>query len=373
MEQDLMSLAILSIGTALPATVVSQRDASAVARSLCCRTAEHQTWLPAMYEQTGIHTRHLALGADVIDDLKHGTRHSGSVFLPSGAPDDCGPTTGQRMEHYARLAPPLALEAARAAVARSGVAAAELTHLVTVSCTGFVAPGVDVALMRGLGLAATVQRTHVGYMGCHGALNGLRVARAFAGAEDGARVLLCAVELCSLHYHYGWNPSKMIANALFADGAAAVVGVPAAAAQAATWTVEATGSCLVPDTAAVMTWTIHDHGFEMTLAKQVPALIAKHVRPWLQDWLGRQDVRLEDVATWAVHPGGPRILSAVEEGLCLPRDALAASRAVLAECGNMSSPTLLFILERLRRARAGRPCVLLGFGPGLVAEAALVR
>src|ERR1700676_3818538 len=107
-----------------------------------------------MFDQTGIHTRHFALGADLVHDLIHGTRHSGSVFLPDGADDDRGPTTGQRMEHYARLAPPLALAAARAAVARSGLAAADLTHLVTVSCTGFTAPGVDVALIDGLGLAA---------------------------------------------------------------------------------------------------------------------------------------------------------------------------------------------------------------------------
>jgi predicted naringenin-chalcone synthase len=368
-----MSFAILSIGTAVPATIVSQREASDIARSLCCRTAEQETWLPAMYDQTGIRTRHLALGAELVRDLTQGTRLSGSVFLPSGADHDCGPTTGQRMEHYTRLAPPLALEATCAALANSGLAAADVTHLVTVSCTGFVAPGVDVALINGLGLAPTVQRTHVGYMGCHGALNGLRVARAFTGAEPDARVLLCAVELCTLHYHYGWNPSKMIANALFADGAAALVGVPAAAAPADAWRVAATGSCLVPDSEGAMTWTINDHGFEMTLAKQVPGLIAKHLRPWLQAWLARQGVALDEVTAWAVHPGGPRILTAVEEGLCLPRAALTASRAVFAECGNMSSPTLLFILERLRQEGAQRPCVMLGFGPGLMAEAALVR
>jgi predicted naringenin-chalcone synthase len=374
-----MSLAILSIGTALPEAVISQRDAAAIARWVCCRTAEHETWLPAMYEQTGIQKRYMALSVELVRDLIEGTRHSGSVFLPSGRDDDFGPTTAQRMEHYARLAPPLALAAAREAVVRSGRAAAEVTHLVTVSCTGFMAPGVDAALIGGLGLAATVQRTHVGYMGCHGALNGLRVARAFTGAEPEACVLLSAVELCSLHYHYGWNPSKMVANALFADGAAAVVGVRKKGSggilggkDSRPLFVAATGSCLVPDTADVMTWTIGDHGFQMTLAKQVPGSIAKHLRPWLCDWLGKQGVRLEEVGSWAVHPGGPRILSAVEEGLCLPRTALAASRAVFAECGNMSSPTLLFILERLRREGARRPCVMLGFGPGLTAEAALV-
>jgi predicted naringenin-chalcone synthase len=325
-----------------------------------------------MYDQTGIHKRHLALGDEVLRDLVQGTRESGSVFLPSGQDDDCGPTTAQRMEHYARLAPPLAVDASHRALSASGLSGADMSHLVTVSCTGFVAPGVDVALIQGLGLPSTVQRTHVGYMGCHGALNGLRVARAFAASEPGARVLLCAVELCSLHYHYGWNPSKMVANALFGDAAAALVGVCGTAAPAGSWTVAASGSCLLPDSANAMSWTIHDHGFEMTLAKQVPGLIARCLRPWLQKWLFEQGVALGDIASWAVHPGGPRILSAVEEGLCLSREALGESRKVLAECGNVSSPTVLFILDRLRKANASRPCVMLGFGPGLMVEAALV-
>ena len=112
------------------------------------------------------------------------------------------------------------------------------------SCTGFVAPGVDLALIRGLGLRPTVERTHVGFMGCHGALNGLRVANAFAAADPAARVLLCAVELCSLHYYYGWQPDKVVANALFADGAAAVVG--SGGEGPGRWRVAATGSCLIP-------------------------------------------------------------------------------------------------------------------------------
>jgi predicted naringenin-chalcone synthase len=165
----------------------------------------------------------------------------------------------------------------------------------------------------------------------------------------------------------------MVANALFADGAAAVVGAPASAAPAGAWCAAATGSCLVPDSAKAMTWTVGDHGFEMTLARQVPGLIATHLRPWLEAWLAREGVALGQVGSWAVHPGGPRILDAVEEGLSLPRQATAVSRAVLAEHGNMSSPTVLFVLGRLRAADAPRPCVALGFGPGLMAEAVLFR
>jgi alpha-pyrone synthase len=364
-----MTLAILGMGTALPDTNLPQTDALELARTLCRPTDEQATWLPSMYNGTGIRARQLALGADVVRDVLDHTNLSGSPFVPHGIPGERGPTTGQRMDHYAALAPPLALEAARGALDRSGATARDLTHLVTVSCTGFVAPGIDLALIDGLGLAATTQRTHVGYMGCHGALNGLRVARAFASSEPRSHILLCAVELCSLHYHYDWNPSKMIANAIFGDGAAALVG--AASSRPDAWRVVATGSCLIPNSADAMTWTVRDHGFEMTLAKRVPGLIARHLRPWLENWLGDNGVALSAVGSWAVHPGGPRILDAVEESLALPPAATAISRAVLADHGNMSSPTLLFILDRLRAARAPRPCVALGFGPGLMAEAVL--
>jgi predicted naringenin-chalcone synthase len=230
---------------------------------------------------------------------------------------------------------------------------------------------VDIRLMKSLSLAPTVQRTHVGFMGCHGALNALRVACGFAGHEAGACVLLCAVELCSLHFHYGWELKRVVGNALFADGAAAVVGVPASEAPSGAWQATATGSCLIPDSEDAMSWQIGDHGFEMSLSTSVPGLIHQHLNSWLQEWLGQQDLALRDVASWAVHPGGPRILSAVEEALGLPRAATAVSREVLAAHGNMSSPTVLFILERLRQRQAPRPCVALGFGPGLVAEAVL--
>jgi predicted naringenin-chalcone synthase len=366
-----MSFAILGLATALPPLCLTQEESLDLACALCCRTEEQATWLPALYRQSGISTRHLVFDRSVVNDILHGTRLSGSAFLPAEVDGDQGPTTKQRMHYYAEHAPPLALRAARQALNCSGLAAHDLTHLITVSCTGFGAPGVDVALVKGLGLRPSVERTHLGFMGCHGALNGLRVAGAFTGADPDARVLTCAVELCSLHYHYGWDPQQMVANALFADGAAAVVG--AAEGPAGAWQLVATGSCLLPDSADAMTWTVGDHGFAMTLSRRVPGLIAEHLRPWLEDWLGRHGLALAEVVSWAVHPGGPRILAAVEEALGLAPPATAASRAVLAACGNMSSPTVLFILDRLRRQNSPRPCVALGFGPGLNAEAALFR
>jgi predicted naringenin-chalcone synthase len=182
-----------------------------------------------------------------------------------------------------------------------------------------------------------------------------------------------ATELCSLHYYYGWDPSKIVANAIFADGSAAVVGGSAPRPVSDCWEIQATGSCLCPASEAAMGWTVGDHGFEMTLAKNVPNLIAAHLRPWLEGWLGKQGLQPADIGSWAVHPGGPRILEAVEESLHLDRTATAAAREILAQYGNMSSPTVLFILQRLRSRQARRPCLALAFGPGLMVEAVLFR
>ena len=122
-----------------------------------------------------------------------------------------------------------------------------------------------------------------------------------------------------------------------------------------------------------MTWKIGDHGFEMTLSSRVPELICGHLRPWLEGWLAKSGRRLEEIRSWAIHPGGPRILTSVAETLRLPETAIATSAEILARYGNMSSPTILFVLRRLQEQGSRPPCVVLGFGPGLVAEAALLE
>lgn len=366
-----MSLVILGQGGAVPETVIDQRDASGIAVALCCRTPEHRTWLPVMYENTGVRTRRIQFNPVLVRDMIDGTRHGESIFFPTGEPDDAGPTTAQRVAIYAQKSGPLAVQAARKAIREARIEPARITHVITVSCTGFASPGVDHTLIRELRLRPDVQRTHVGYMGCHGALNGLRVARAYADADPSAVVLLCAVELCSLHYHYGWDPQKMIANALFADGAAALVGSSRGPDDA--WRLTANGSTVLPDSGEAMTWKIGDHGFEMSLSKRVPELIAAHLQPWVHGWLESRNVNPASVKSWAIHPGGPKILEAAESALRLPATATGAARTVFAEFGNMSSPTILFIIDRLRRADAPRPCVALAFGPGLSAEAALLE
>ena len=244
---------------------------------------------------------------------------------------------------------------------------------VTVSCTGFSAPGFDLALANELGMSPDVHRTHVGFMGCHGALNGLRVANAFAGSDPDACVLVCSVELCSLHYHYGWDPQKIVANALFSDGAAAVVGVPAGAQRAKHWELVTNGSHVIHAAADAMTWHVGDHGFVMTLSKKIPEVIQQKLRGWMDRWLAKHNLTIGQVKNWAVHPGGPKILDGVIAALGIPPEACWASRDVLAEHGNMSSATVLFILDRMRKKGATGPCVALGFGPGLNIEAALLQ
>ena len=352
-----MSFAIWGIGTAQPTGRVAQELAAELTSRISGHDADQARRLSALYRRSGVRNRHVAL----LDRLD-----------VSSAPEDPrGPSTQARMEHYEAAILPMAAEAASRALDESGVLASEITHLVTVSCTGFSAPGYDLGLYGALGLDPGVQRTHVGFMGCHGALNGLRVARAFASSERSARVLLCAAELCSLHFQFGYDADLAVSNALFGDGAAALVGRSEPVDEPGRWRLVASGSTLMPGTADAMSWRIGDHGFEMALSARVGGLIGENLRPWMENWLASKGLSLSEVASWAIHPGGPRILGAVEEALGLDRSATAESREVLATCGNMSSPTVLFILDRLRRRQAPLPCVSLAFGPGLAIEAAL--
>lgn len=368
-----MSFVIRGIGTAVPHHFALQTELAGLAHGLAGPGGREDRTLKALYRKSGVDKRHFT----VLDSETGPLEARQSFYEPAPAPGDPGPTTGARMARYETDAPPLAARAARSALAEAGWNAAEITHLVTVTCTGFFAPGLDASLIDILGLPRDVHRTQVGFMGCHGAMNGIRVASSFAGADPGARVLVCSVELCSLHLAYGPDPNDLVANAIFGDGAAALVGtgsaVPEPSGLAADWAVAASGTYLLPDSADAMSWRIGDHGFRMTLSARVPALIQTHLEGWLQEWLAGEGLAMGDVAGWAIHPGGPRILTAVEEALGLEKAASEVPRQVLSEFGNMSSATILFILQRMRAQGAPLPLVALAFGPGLVVEAVLIR
>ena len=364
-----MSFEILGIGTATPEHSIDQLDAATLAESSCWQGSGQLRVLQAIHRRTGVRTRHSV----VLESSTNHTPARQSFYQPATSSDDHGPTMASRMRRYESDAAPLACEVTTTALREAGTSPADVTHLVTVSCSGFAAPGFDLSLVDALGFPADVARTHVGFMGCHGALNGLRVARAFTDADPDARVVVCAVELCSLHHQYGWDPEKIVANALFADGAAAIVGRRAPATGRSNWSLAASGSTIIAGTAGAMSWRIGDHGFEMSLSSQVPDYIRRHLPGWLERWLGEHGLSVDEIGSWAIHPGGPRVLTACAEAVGLAGHLLDPSREILAEFGNMSSPTLLFILERLRDRGAARPCVLLGFGPGLTVEAALLR
>jgi predicted naringenin-chalcone synthase len=362
-----VTLALAGFGTALPEHRFRQEELAELHAGFCRIDAERERTLKALYRRSGVKAR-----ASVVLETADGRLDGRQSFYPPARDeDDPGPATAARMRAYADAAPGLALAAAGRALASAAVDPASVTHLVTVSCTGFMAPGIDAAIVEGLALARTTQRTHVGFMGCHGALNGIRVARSLADGGRDQVSLVCAVELCTLHFSYGWHPDMMVANALFADGAAAVVG-RAANGSADEWRVGAAGTFLMPDSREDMTWRIGDHGFRMTLSARVPELIETHLRAWTECWLEAHGLSLPDVASWAVHPGGPRILTSVQRALGLDPSHAAVSKEVLAEHGNMSSATVLFILERLKAVDAPRPCVAMAFGPGLVVEALLI-
>lgn len=360
-----MSVYLSFIETAVPETCVPSHESLQIAHILCGPYMTSPDWLPAVYENCGVKQRYQVLGRAVVDDVLNGTRKSQSPFLPG---PEGGPTTAERMVIYTKEAGPLALEAARQTLNKAELSSSRITHLVTVSCTGFHAPGIDAILIRELALSKSVERTHVGFMGCHGALNGLRVAKAISQADPQAVVLLVAVELCSLHYYYGAEPSKVIANALFADGAAAML----VSQQIAGLPVLASGSQFLANSEREMGWIIGDHGFGMTMTKQIPRLIEQYLQQWIEAWLERISLSIGTIENWAVHPGGPKILEAVQAALSLPDRALDDSWQVLANYGNMSSPTVFFILKQLYQKKLTGPTVMLGFGPGLVIEAAVL-
>jgi predicted naringenin-chalcone synthase len=366
---------LLGIGTAVPPNTLSQADAARHA-------SVQQAGVPAS-SGVGSDTDHVA-GNRSIRALyrRAGVRSRGSVLLGDGGtldaffPTDArhGPSTGDRLAVYRRHAGGLARRAAGGALVASGVSPDAITHLVTASCTGFDAPGVDFDLIEGLRLPRDVRRTHVGFMGCHAAVNALAVASAFASQDPGLRVLVCCVELCSLHYSYEAEPDRRVANALFADGAAAAVVGAATSTRAPA--IRGFASTVLPDSADLMSWSIGNHGFEMRLSPRVPDRLAEEVPAWIEAMLRTHRLTIPGIRSWAIHPGGPRVLGALTEALDLPEGSDEHSRAVLASHGNMSSATVLFIIDRLLRDRAREgsalPLLAAAFGPGLAGEAMLL-
>jgi predicted naringenin-chalcone synthase len=268
------------------------------------------------------------------------------------------PTTSQRMELFEQAAPVLM----RRVVDRLNLNDEErssISHVLVTCCTGLYAPGLDFEVIEHLGLPSKVERTMVSFMGCYAAINALKLARHIVRSDSKAAVLMLNLELCSLHFQETQDLEQVLSFLVFADGAAASL----ITSQERGLALDSFEAMMVPDTRELITWKIRNRGFDMLLSGQVPGELSRALQK--SELMGmRQDIDL-----WAVHPGGRSVLDAVEKGLELSSDALAASREVLSSYGNMSSATVMFVLEKImQQAQQGQHGCAMAFGPGLTAE-----
>lgn len=333
-----------------------------------------------------VHSAFLAFGRSLLNEDRRklalfnrmaersGIAHRYSVLEPGGEGEaverngfyrrGAFPGTAARMRKYEACAPALAVEAVEKLLKKEDRAA--ITHLIVTSCTGFSAPGIDLALVERCGLRSDVERTMVGFMGCYAAVNALKLARHIVRSQPDARVLAVNLELCTLHLHETQDLEEILSFLLFADGCAAAL----ISADPVGVRLESFHAALVPDTRELIRWNIREQGFDMVLSGGVPGAIRTALSSSRDAILGGAN----DIELWAVHPGGRTVLDAVEQAFALPNDALSPSRGVLNDYGNMSSGTVMFVLDRLmREGRAGARGCAMSFGPGLVAETMMFR
>ena len=368
--------AVLSIGTALPQYQFTQDEAAAwFAHSLRGSPAKAR-WIRAICAGSGIETRSFCIP----DGLRSPDE---SRFAPSRSPDEAA-TTSERMDMFREMAPPLAVEAGREALAQLSARSnrslpqvtGSITHLILVTCSGFFAPGLDIAISDQLNLSPNVERIQIGFMGCSALFNAWRTAAAIVSGAPEARVLIVCVEVCSIHLQPSLKRQHLITAALFADGAGScIVGTPTAEEPALVHLMSFY-SRVKPDTENEMTWEIGDNGFSLYLSPRIPDHLAEVAPPGLRQ-LFPNGQRPE---LWAIHPGGKAIVDQLSETFDLSPENTAASLRTLSRVGNVSSATMVFVLRELLeelelnpRATSGLDGVAMGFGPGLVIEMARLR
>lgn len=275
------------------------------------------------------------------------------------------PPTARRMECFERFAPQLA----RRVLDKLKLSEEErrgITHVIVTSCTGLYAPGLDFDVVKHLGLDTSVERTMIGFMGCYAAINALKAAHHIVRSVEKAKVLILSLELCTLHMQETEDLEQLLSFLLFADGSAAYL----VSAEPSGLAIDSFEAVTIPETSHLITWRIRELGFDMQLSGRVPAEIKRALSlDRSRVTRGRDPLSID---LWAVHPGGRTVLDAVEHGLGLPADALVHSRNILARFGNMSSATVVFVLEQvLHHARAGQQGCAMSFGPGVTAETML--
>jgi predicted naringenin-chalcone synthase len=317
---------------------------------------------------SGIESRHSVLPDYTAADP------SDFVFYPKRWSLDPLPTTEARMRVYEKESVELATSAARQAIA--GVDPRRISHLIITSCTGFFAPGPDVLLADRIGLRPSVERTIVGFMGCYAHFAALRLADQIVRANEDAIVLTVAIELCSLHYQRTPTIEALISNCLFGDGAAAALFGASGKHGKQRGEIASALSLVHAESRDQMSWHIGDHGFVMALDGKVPNTLGREVPPFFAALIEKARVRKDEIGAYAIHPGGKKVVEAIGAALELGPEALHGSFEVLRRYGNMSSATILFVLEseleRLERENLPGHVAMLGFGPGLTMEGAVL-
>jgi len=287
------------------------------------------------------------------------------------------PGTKKRNDYFIKASKPMFISLAHEAIASCPtVDTHDITHLITVSCTGFYNPGPDHYIVQALGLNKDIQRYNIGFMGCYAAISALRMAQTICLADPKATVLLVSVELCSLHLQFLADLDSLLAGAVFADGgAAAIVSSKHPPPFKPVYEIKHFQTALFPEGEEDMKWTIGDHGFDIVLSQNIPAIIENNLFDILNPILKNLHMTLDDIDVWAVHPGGKSILDNIESSLGRT-SKLVASRSVLSNFGNMSSATILFVLKEILQKpvpQAQESVLSLAFGPGLTVETALLQ
>lgn len=364
-QRETMHSNIFAVSGVVPPYAFKQEEIANKFTEIFSLDKEKQEFINRIYQNSSIANRY-----SVVNDF-HKPRDEWE-FWGSEYPKIV-PGMSTRNQRYKEEAPLLAEKAARQVLERWGGSTSRITHIISVSCTGMIAPGIEYDLMQNLGLSPTINRLGINFMGCFGAFKGLSVAQAFAQANPDARILLVCTELCSLHLQANLDPETLMANAIFSDGsAAAIVGGHRFPGEKPLWEMHHTHSLGFENSKDKMYWEAGDLGFQMGLCRTVPVYIKRHMKEFTR---GLLSIGIEaDQCDWAIHPGGASILQAVEKALNLKTDQTQSSWNILNNFGNMSSATFLFVLDELSKQTHSRPWTAgVGFGPGLSVEGILLR
>ncbi len=362
-----MSSSILSIGKSVPPFKANQSDLISFMSRYLGSDKVTRRKIQVLFGLSGIESRY-----SILPDFT--ATEDEFEFFPRNADLEPFPSTNVRMEQYQKHALKLSMEAVADCMATSGREVTDITHLVTVSCTGMYAPGLDIELVEKMHLNSTVERTAINFMGCYAAFNALKVANNIVQSQPGSLVLVVAVELCSLHFQKGQTDEILTSNALFGDGAAAVL--IGSKTQKPSLSLDEFHSDLALQGKEEMGWFIRDVGFEMKLTNEVPAIIRDGIKKLTTGLLDKLGMDLSQINYFAIHPGGRRILEVIENTLGITSQQNHHARDIMKDYGNMSSATVLFVLDHLWNTLSpqdnGKRILSFAFGPGLTMESMLL-